>query len=187
MRFVAPPSRIRVMTMTNWTTQKRNAKTIDIKMKDGVAPCHFFGPPQKGNRPAVIFYMDGIGIRPALCDMVERLASGGYHVLLPNLYYRSGPTRPFDAATALKEGPERDRLTTARRTSCKWRDISHRWYLCGACTAIARALRSHWSERRRFQCLGFVVEGKSPIRFCLRRGRLPLVHRSPCKETRHAH
>ena len=38
----------------------------------------------------------------------------------------------------------------------------------------------------RFQCLGFVVEGKSAIRFCLRRGRLPLVHRSPCKETRRA-
>jgi carboxymethylenebutenolidase len=87
-----------------------NAKTIDIKTKDGVAPCHFFGPPQKENRPAVIFYMDAIGIRPALCDMAERLASNGYHLLLPNLYYRSGPTKPFDAATAFKEGPEQDRL-----------------------------------------------------------------------------
>jgi len=54
--------------------------------------------------------MDGIGIRPALCDMAERLASNGYHVLLPNLYYRSGPVEPFDAASAFKEGPERDRL-----------------------------------------------------------------------------
>lgn len=87
------------------------AKTIDIKTKDGIAPCHFFAPPPKGNRPAVIFYMDGIGIRPALCDMAERLATSGYHVLLPNLYYRSGPIKPFDAATAFKEGPERDRLT----------------------------------------------------------------------------
>jgi carboxymethylenebutenolidase len=49
-----------------------SAKTIDIKTKDGVAPCHFFSPPQDGKRPAVIFYMDGIGIRPALCDMGER-------------------------------------------------------------------------------------------------------------------
>jgi carboxymethylenebutenolidase len=87
-----------------------NANTIDIKTKDGVAPCHFFGSPHKGNRPAVIFYMDAIGIRPALCDMAERLASNGYHVLLPNLYYRSGPTKSIDAATAFKEGPERDRL-----------------------------------------------------------------------------
>lgn len=82
-----------------------HANTIDIKTKDGVAPCYFFKPPQKGKRPAVIFYMDGIGIRPALCDMAVRLASNGYHVLLPNLYYRSGPTQPFDAATAFNEGP----------------------------------------------------------------------------------
>ena len=87
-----------------------NAKTVDIKTKDGVAPCHFFAAPGNGNRPAVIFYMDGIGIRPALCDMAERLAAHGYHVLLPNLYYRSGPIEPFDPATAFKEGPERDRL-----------------------------------------------------------------------------
>jgi carboxymethylenebutenolidase len=104
------------MTMTNWTTENMNAKTIDIQTKDGVAPCHFFGPPQKGNGPAVISYMDGIGIRPALCDMAERLASDGYHVLLPNLYYRSGPTKPFDAATAFKGGPEQDRLMTLVRS-----------------------------------------------------------------------
>jgi carboxymethylenebutenolidase len=88
-----------------------NANTIDFKTKDGLAPCHFFAPPQKGSRPAVIFYMDGIGIRPALCDMAGRLASNGYYVLLPNLYYRSGPIKPFDAATVFKGGAERDRLT----------------------------------------------------------------------------
>jgi carboxymethylenebutenolidase len=87
-----------------------NAKTIEIKTKDGVAPCHFYGPPQKGSRPAVIFFMDAIGIRPALCGMAERLASDGYYVLLPNLYYRAGPIKPFEAAIAFKEGPERDRL-----------------------------------------------------------------------------
>jgi carboxymethylenebutenolidase len=87
-----------------------NSKSIDIKTKDGIVPCHFFTPPEPGKRPAVIFYMDGIGIRPALCDMAERLAQNGYNVLLPNLYYRAGPMKPFDAATAFKEGPERDRL-----------------------------------------------------------------------------
>ena len=87
-----------------------NTKKIEIKTKDGITPCDFFYPPQKGNRPGVIFYMDGIGIRPALRDMADRLAQNGYHVLLPNLYYRAGPVKPFDAATAFKEGPERDRL-----------------------------------------------------------------------------
>jgi carboxymethylenebutenolidase len=93
-----------------------NAKIVEIKTKDGIAPCHFFGPLQQGNLPAVIFYMDGIGIRPAMYDMAERLASNGYYVLLPNLYYRSGPTKPFNAATAFKEGPERDRLMPLLRS-----------------------------------------------------------------------
>jgi carboxymethylenebutenolidase len=96
--------------MFNRKAQNMNAKIIDIKTKDGVAPSHFFSPPQEGNRPAVIFYMDAFGIRPALCDMAARLASNGYHVLLPHLYYRSGPIRPVDTATAFNAGPERDRL-----------------------------------------------------------------------------
>src|SRR5579862_7376003 len=87
-----------------------NGKTIDIKTRDGVAPCQFFSAPKNGNGPGAIFYMDGIGIRPALGDMAGRLASFGYNVLLPNLYYRAGKIEPFEPATAFKEGPERDRL-----------------------------------------------------------------------------
>lgn len=84
--------------------------TIDIKTRDGVVPCHFFHPPHEGKRPAVIIYMDAFGIRPALREMARRFSAGGYHALLPNLYYRSGPVKSFDPATGFKEGPERDRL-----------------------------------------------------------------------------
>ena len=86
-----------------------DAKIIEIETQDGIAPCHFFEPPQKGSRPAVIFFMDAFGIRPALCEMAERLASNGYHVLLPNLYYSAGPIKPFQA-TAFEDETERDRL-----------------------------------------------------------------------------
>jgi carboxymethylenebutenolidase len=41
--------------------------------------------------PAVLFFMDGRGIRPALFEMGERIAEAGYYVLLPDLFYRSGP------------------------------------------------------------------------------------------------
>lgn len=93
-----------------------SGKKVEIKTKDGIAACHFFAPPQTGNRPAVIFYMDGIGIRPALCDMAERLASNGYHVLLPNLYYRAGAIEPFVPSSVFKDGPERDRLMAILRS-----------------------------------------------------------------------
>jgi carboxymethylenebutenolidase len=47
--------------------------------------CH----PDRGSHPVVIFYMDAPGIREELRDMCRRLASVGYYVMLPNLYYRS--------------------------------------------------------------------------------------------------
>jgi carboxymethylenebutenolidase len=64
--------------------------TIEIHTEDGTCPTHVFAPKDGGDLPAVLFYMDGIGIRPALFEIGERLAGGGYYVLLPDLYYRSG-------------------------------------------------------------------------------------------------
>jgi carboxymethylenebutenolidase len=67
------------------------AQQIDIVTSDGVVDSYFFTPAAKGKYPAVIFYMDGLGLRPALLEMAQRLADNGYAVLLPNLYYRHGP------------------------------------------------------------------------------------------------
>lgn len=49
--------------------------------------CH---PEREGPHPAVLFLMDAPGIREELRDMVRRIASVGYCVLLPNLYHRFG-------------------------------------------------------------------------------------------------
>ncbi|HEX4053980.1 MAG TPA: dienelactone hydrolase family protein [Tepidisphaeraceae bacterium] len=87
-----------------------NQNKIDIKTPDGVAGCYVFHPPGDGPWPAVIFYMDGIAIRPALLAMAERLATSGYYVLLPDLFYRAGPYAPFDPSTVFSGGPERERL-----------------------------------------------------------------------------
>jgi carboxymethylenebutenolidase len=46
-------------------------------------------PERGGPHPLVLFYMDAPGIREELRDMARRLASVGYYVMLPNLYYRS--------------------------------------------------------------------------------------------------
>jgi carboxymethylenebutenolidase len=41
----------------------------------------------------VLYLMDAPSIRPALEDMASRLASAGYYVMLPYLFYRGGPFR----------------------------------------------------------------------------------------------
>ncbi len=88
-----------------------NATAIEIKTKDGTAPCHFFAPPRrlKGGPRRFFTWMPSASA-PRCCDMAQRVASHGYNVLLPDLYYRGGPSKPFEAASAFKEGPERDRL-----------------------------------------------------------------------------
>jgi carboxymethylenebutenolidase len=83
---------------------------ISIRTNDGECPAHVLIPAGAGPWPAVIFYMDGLGIRPALVDMAARLAEGGYVVLLPDLYYRVGRYEPLDPKKVIATGNVRAAL-----------------------------------------------------------------------------
>ena len=65
-------------------------QTLDIATKDGAMETFVVRPERGGPCPPVLFLMDAPGIREELRDMARRLASVGYAVLLPNLYYRAG-------------------------------------------------------------------------------------------------
>src|SRR3546814_14231328 len=54
-----------------------------------------FHPEHDGPHPVVLYLMDAPSIRPALKDMASRLATAGYYVMLPYLFYRGGPLREF--------------------------------------------------------------------------------------------
>jgi carboxymethylenebutenolidase len=69
---------------------------VTIPTPDGAADGYLYRPPGPGPWPGVLFFMDGVGLRGALRDMATRLCEAGYVVLLPNLYYRSGPVRELD-------------------------------------------------------------------------------------------
>jgi carboxymethylenebutenolidase len=62
----------------------------DIRTKHGIVDSFLYRPDGAGPFPAVLFYMDGVGIRQPLRDMASRLAQAGYVVLLPNLYFTHG-------------------------------------------------------------------------------------------------
>lgn len=80
--------------------------SVTIRTRDGEAPASVFTPStQDGPWPAVLVYMDGRGIRPALFELGERLASAGYYVLLPDLFYRAGPYEA-PGPTAFTDDPE---------------------------------------------------------------------------------
>ena len=86
-------------------------RRLDVQTPDGVMDA-YLSVPSEGAAPGplVVFYMDAFGIRPALAGMADRLASHGYAVALPNLYYRSGAFAPFDPRQVAEGGAERDRF-----------------------------------------------------------------------------
>jgi carboxymethylenebutenolidase len=82
---------------------------IEIATKDGHTTTFISHPERGGPFPVIIFYMDAPAIREELRDMARRLATSGYYVMLPNLYYRSG-VMELGPIPPDPEAPERKRM-----------------------------------------------------------------------------
>jgi carboxymethylenebutenolidase len=84
---------------------------IALPTPEGDARAFTFKPEGKGPWPGVVFFMDAPAIRPALYEMCERLASHGYFVLLPDMFWRAGPYEPINVAEVFKnEEARRERF-----------------------------------------------------------------------------
>lgn len=88
-------------------------QTLDIATKDGAMET-FVCRPERGAHPPVLFLMDAPGIRDELRDMARRLASVGYYVLLPNLYYRAGRDTKYGPQVLEHGSPEHQRMRAVR-------------------------------------------------------------------------
>jgi carboxymethylenebutenolidase len=88
-------------------------QTLDIAGKDGAMET-FICRPERGSHPAVVFLMDAPGIREELRDMARRLASVGYCVLLPNLYYRAGRATIYGPEVLVHGSAEHQRMRAVR-------------------------------------------------------------------------
>jgi carboxymethylenebutenolidase len=61
---------------------------VQITTQDGPMNTFITCPEEGGPFPIVLLLMDAMGKREELHDMARRLATAGYYVLLPQLYYR---------------------------------------------------------------------------------------------------
>jgi len=75
---------------------------VTIKTPDGECDAYFVHP-STGTAPAVLYWPDIFGLRPAARQMGKRLAESGYSVLVVNPFYRKmkAPTAPQGAATPI--------------------------------------------------------------------------------------
>lgn len=83
---------------------------VEIQTRDGRCPSYTFAPAGSDPCPGVLVFMDGVGIRPAMLEIGERLAGHGYFALLPDLYYRSGPYEPMDPRAIFGDPKMREML-----------------------------------------------------------------------------
>lgn len=70
-------------------------RELDVTTPEGEMTTFIYHPEHDGPHPVVLFLMDAPSIRPALKEMAARLASAGYYVMMPYLFYRGGPFREF--------------------------------------------------------------------------------------------
>lgn len=83
------------------------AELIEIPTGEGTAEAYLA---QGGSKGGVLFFMDAIGLRPRIGEMADRIASWGYTVLAPNVFYRDGSAAEIAPTGDLRVQEERERF-----------------------------------------------------------------------------
>lgn len=84
---------------------------IEIPVADGTAEAWVARPQsddQSADHPGVLFFIDAIGLRPQIEEMVQRMADWGYVVMAPNLFHRLGAAAELAPAGDLRQPGARE-------------------------------------------------------------------------------
>ncbi len=93
-------------------------RTVTVTTPEGAMPCLVVQPQIRAAKAVVVMIMDGRGWREDLFDQARRLASVGYYVMFPQMFYRhigKGPTEnvlDMDWMTELNSAITPDRATS---------------------------------------------------------------------------
>ena len=85
---------------------------VAIDAAHGVSHGVLLAPAGDGRHPGVLFLTDISGIRPAVLERATRLASHGYTVLVPNMFYRTGEPPFFTFPIDFNDAVSRERFNT---------------------------------------------------------------------------
>ena len=85
-------------------------QTIEIAAADGTAEAYLTGAT---GSPGVLFYVDAIGLRRRIEEMADRIASWGYVVLAPHVFYRDGRAADLAPQGDLRDPGEREAFFAA--------------------------------------------------------------------------
>lgn len=121
---------------------------VALETGDGSMPTWIYRPEASGPHPLVLYLMDAPSIRPALHDMASRLATAGYYVMMPYLFYRGGPFREFGASDEDMHA-RRELMATVTPTGI----------LADAAAMLAHAESDPAAEAGRFGAVGFCMSG----------------------------
>jgi len=88
-------------------------ETLKVTTPDGEMSTFLVQPESGGPFAPVVLFMDVWGIREQLFDLARHIATVGYAVAVPNMYYRMGDMhfdyrRPDGSTASLKDLPEAD-------------------------------------------------------------------------------
>lgn len=73
------------------TEQSMPLQEIKIRTHDGTSDSVLIYPEGQGPWPGILYFTDIGGIRPTNRESATRLSKQGYVVLMPNIFYRTGP------------------------------------------------------------------------------------------------
>ncbi|MBE7213074.1 MAG: dienelactone hydrolase family protein [Gluconacetobacter diazotrophicus] len=86
-------------------------REVRIEAADGAMDARVFVPEERtGALPAVVLFTDIGGLRPSYDAKAQRVADGGYAVLMPNVYYRDAAGQVVPEERSFREPEIRERL-----------------------------------------------------------------------------
>lgn len=91
-------------------------KTIDVATPGGPMPTLVTAPATGGPQPAVVIYMDALGVREALRDIGRQIASRGYTAVLPDVYHRMGAGLNWTTEQLLNDPAAKEEIQRVTRS-----------------------------------------------------------------------